>query len=171
MTRLSQFFFFKKKKKNRCDFDVPVSSHFSLHRAQMSHVKKKEISLKENQTGLLHPHFETHRGMMVKLERISGPFQAISSTVIAWNPESNCACRLKNHHPFHWNTLTLPGLSTQLLMCRRRNKLKIIGTLMEIENFRIHGQVSQDSLYWMKNHRMDLHGPGWDQQENRRTQG
>ena len=27
---------------------------------------------------LLQPHFETHRGMMVKLEMISGPFQALS---------------------------------------------------------------------------------------------
>ena len=35
----------------------------------------------------------------------------------------------------------------------------IIGTLMEIENCQILGQVSQDSPYWMKNHRMDIHGP------------
>ena len=37
-----------------------------------------------------------------------------------------------------------------------------IGTLMEIENCQMGGQVSQDSLYWMKNHRMDIHGPGGD---------
>ena len=36
----------------------------------------------------------------------------------------------------------------------------IIGTLMEIETCQIRGQVSQGSRYWMKNHRMDVHGPG-----------
>ena len=43
-----------------------------------------------------------------------------------------------------------------------------VGTLMEIENCQIRGQVSQDSPYWMKNHRMDTHGPGRDWQENKR---
>ena len=33
---------------------------------------------------------------MVKLEMISGPFQAILFTVITWKPESNCTCREKN---------------------------------------------------------------------------
>ena len=50
--------------------------------------KNKEI-FKENQTGLLQPHFKTHRCIMVKLELISGPSQEISFTVITWNPESN----------------------------------------------------------------------------------
>ena len=31
----------------------------------------------------------------------------------------------------------------------------IIGKMMEIQNCQIRGQVSQDSRYWMKNHRMD----------------
>ena len=31
--------------------------------------------------------------MTVKLEMISGTFQAILFTVITWNPESNCTCR------------------------------------------------------------------------------
>ena len=31
---------------------------------------------------------------------------------------------------------------------------------MEIENCQLHGQVSQDSLYEMKNHRMDIHRLG-----------
>ena len=39
---------------------------------------------------------------------------------------------------------------------------------MEIENCQIRGQVSQDALYWMKNHRMDILGPGGDRQENKR---
>ena len=40
MTRLSRFFFFFI---TRCHFDVPASSHFTLHRAQMSHVPKKTV--------------------------------------------------------------------------------------------------------------------------------
>ena len=56
---------------------------------------------KENQTGLLQPHFETHRGMMVMLGMISGPFQEISFDVITWNSESNCTCREKNHFLIH----------------------------------------------------------------------
>ena len=36
---------------------------------------------------------------------------------------------------------------------------KIIGTLMEIEKCQMRGQVSQDSPYFLKNHRMDVHGP------------
>ena len=55
----------------------------------------------ENQTDLLQHHNETHRGMMVMLEMISGPFHAILFTVITWNPESNCTCGEKNHVLFH----------------------------------------------------------------------
>ena len=42
-----------------------------------------------------------------------------------------------------------------------------IGTLMEIENCQMCGQVSQDSLYWLKNHWMDFHCLGGDWQENK----
>ena len=38
--------------------------------------KNQEI-FEENLSDLLQPHFETHRGVMVKLGMISGPFQAI----------------------------------------------------------------------------------------------
>ena len=38
--------------------------------------------------------------------------------------------------------------------------LKITGTLIEIVNCQIHGQVSQDSFYWAKGHLKDIHGPG-----------
>ena len=38
--------------------------------------------------------------------------------------------------------------------------LTTVGTLMEIENCQIRGQVLQGSRYWMKNHRMDIHGLG-----------
>ena len=47
------------------------------------------------------PHFKTHRVIMVKLEMISGPFQAILFTVNTWNPESNSTCREKHHFRFH----------------------------------------------------------------------
>ena len=36
----------------------------------------------------------------------------------------------------------------------------ITGTWMEIVNCQMHGQASQDSPYWMKNHRMGIRGPG-----------
>ena len=55
----------------------------------------------ENQTELLQPYFKTHRCMMVKLDMISGPFQAILFTVITWKRESNCTCREQNHSQFH----------------------------------------------------------------------
>ena len=42
----------------------------------------------------------------------------------------------------------------------RRIILKILWTLMEKENCRMHGQVSRDSLYWIRSHLMDKHGPG-----------
>ena len=105
---------------------------------------------------------------MVKLEMISGPFQAILFTVITWNPESNCTCREKNHFLFHWNTLTWQRLQIHRWMECWRNISTIIGTLMEIENCQIRGQVPQDSLYWVKNHWVDTHGPGGDWQENKR---
>ena len=62
--------------------------------------EKNKVIFKENQTDLLQPHFETHLGMMVKLGKISGPFQAILFTLITCNPESNCTCRKKNHFLF-----------------------------------------------------------------------
>ena len=62
------------------------SESIHLHRGlRQTEQKNKEI-FKENQTGLLQPHFKTHRCMMVKLKMISGPFQAILFTVITWKP-------------------------------------------------------------------------------------
>ena len=52
-----------------------------------------------NQTDLLPPHIETHRGMMVMLGMISGPCQETLFTVITWNPESNCTCRSEESFP------------------------------------------------------------------------
>ena len=63
----------------------------------------------------------------VKQKMISGPFQGTLFTVIKWNPESNCTCRLKNHSLSHWNTLSLSGLLTQI----RRDDGKIYWRLLE----------------------------------------
>ena len=85
-------------------------------------------------------------------------------------PESNRTSRLKNHSLFHCNTLTLPELPKQFWMWCRRNILTITGTLMATENCRMHGQDSRDSLYWMRNHLMDIHGPVRDWLGNKRLQ-
>ena len=63
--------------------------------------EKNKVIFEENQTGLLQPHVKTHRGMMVKPKMIFGPSQEILFTVITWNLESNCTCRLRNHSLFH----------------------------------------------------------------------
>ena len=42
---------------------------------------------------------------------------------------------------------------------------------MEIVNCQIRGPDSQDSLSWVKSHRMDIDGPRWDLRENKRPQG
>ena len=54
----------------------------------------------EEQDGSSSAHDKTHHGMMVKLKVIFGLSQEISFTVITWHPESNYACRLKNHSLF-----------------------------------------------------------------------
>ena len=45
--------------------------------------------------------------------------------------------------------------------------LTITGMLMEIVNCQIRGQALPDSLYWVKNHRMDIHVPGGYWQESK----
>ena len=42
-----------------------------------------------------------------------------------------------------------------------------IGLLMEIESCQIRGQASLGSRNWMKNHRMDIHGPGRETDKKR----
>ena len=85
--------------------------------------------------------------MMRKLNVTSGPLQENSFNVITWNPESNCACRQKNHFPFRRSTLTLPERHTHPWMYCWRRILKITGTCMEKGNCQRHGQDSQDSFY------------------------
>ena len=67
---------------------------------------EKRAIFKENQTDLLQPHIETHRGMMVIVGMISGPLQGTLFTVTALNRESNCTCGEQNHFLFHWNIST-----------------------------------------------------------------
>ena len=43
----------------------------------------------------------------------------------------------------------------------------ITGTWMEKENYRMHGQASQNASYWTKGHLMGTHGLGGDLQENK----
>ena len=45
-------------------------------------------------------------------------------------------------------------------MYRWRNVLKISGSWIEKEKYRMHGQASQDSSYETKGHLMGTHGPG-----------
>ena len=99
---------------------------------------------------------------------ISGPFQAIFFTVITCNPESNCTCRKKSHFLFRWNVSMLPEILIHHWMQCWRKTFMITETWMEIVNCQIRGPDSQDLPYWMKNHRMDIHGPGGDWQENKR---
>ena len=86
---------------------------------------------------------------------VFGLSQEILFVVVTWNPESNCTCRLQNHSLFCWKILTLPELPIQLWVWCRKNILMITGMLIEKESCWMHGQVSQDSLYWMRNHLME----------------
>ena len=89
---------------------------------------------------------------------ISGPFQAILFIVTTWNPESNCTCREKNHFIFHWNASTLPGLQIHPWMyCWRHWRLLELWWRSRIVRCmdRFH-----TIHYYVKNHRMDIHGPG-----------
>ena len=79
------------------DHDLRTST---LIRDSPDRGEEQEI-FEENPKGLLEPHDKTNRGMMVKPKAIFGLSQEISFTVITWNPESNCTCRLKNHFLFH----------------------------------------------------------------------
>ena len=95
-----------------------------------------------------------------------GRSQENSFIVITLYQESNCTCRKKKHFLFRWSTSTLPERLINPWMYWWRNILKIIGTWMEKENYRMHGQVSQGSSYWPKGHLMGTRGPGGDLQEN-----
>ena len=55
----------------------------------------------------------------VKPKAIFGLSQKISFTVITWNPESNCTCRLKDHFPIPLKTSTSPTDTTLDVMSEK----------------------------------------------------
>ena len=56
----------------------------------------------QGESDLLQPHFETHRGMMLKLEMISGQIQAILFTVTTYT-ETSLDVMLEKHIEDYWN--------------------------------------------------------------------
>ena len=94
---------------------------------------------------------------------ISRPFQGTLFTTITLNPESNCSCGEKHHSQFLGNTRKGSGLQIRHWMYCCRSLSTIIGTLMEIENCQIDGQVSSGSLFlWKKKHWMwDMWHHNW----------
>ena len=81
--------------------------------------------------------------------------------------QTNCTCREKNHFLFHCNISTWP---TEVIVgCNAGEVSTITGMLMEIESCQIRGLFSQDSPYWLKNQRMDTHGPERDWRKNKTT--
>ena len=58
---------------------------------------ENKMFFEENHKGLLQPHEKTHGEPKSYFWSISGD----SFTVITWNTESNCTCRLKNHSLTH----------------------------------------------------------------------
>ena len=72
-----------------CD-DSSVVSHRELEFCNFKFSLLKSVEFFQPD---VEPHFETHRGMIVKIGMISGPFRATLFNVITWNPESNCTCR------------------------------------------------------------------------------
>ena len=94
---------------------------------------------------------------LVKQEMFFGLFQEISFTAITWNPESNCTGREKNHFQIYRRYQNYRYIIGRIVGEKHR---RMIGTLMEIENCQIRGQVSHDSPYWTTNHGMGIHGPG-----------
>ena len=74
--------------------------------------EKNKKLFEKNQSGPLQPHVKTHRGMMVNPKNEFWS-QEISFTVITWNPESNCTCRLRNHTQFLLKNFDVTRLPTR----------------------------------------------------------
>ena len=100
--------------------------------------------------------------MIVKQEMISAPCQAIFVYRHHVEPRvklyvSRAALFLI---PLKYTDVTRATSTSLDVMLEKIST--IIGTLMEIENCHIRGEVSQGSRNWLKNHRMDIPGPGSD---------
>ena len=105
--------------------------------------------------------------MTLKSAKISGLFKVTSSIVITLELRAQLNVLEDETFPFHWNTLMLWGSThTDLDVMQEKNVLMIIGTSTEV--CQIHGQDSQNSLYWKKHLRKDVCGPGRDWQKFRR---
>ena len=115
----------------------------------------------ENQTDLLQPHFNIHRGMMVMLvvifvylRRFHLPSSRGTQSRIVRAERRIISCSTEIYRGHQNNRYILGCIAGEIST--------IVGTLMEIESCRMHGQVSQGSLYWIGNHLMDVHGPEGD---------
>ena len=75
----------------------------------------------------------------------------------------------KESFPIPLKYIDVTGATNTSLDVTLQKTSTIFGTLLEIENCQIRGQVSQVSPYSKKNHKMDFHGPGRDWKENKRT--
>ena len=102
---------------------------------------------------------------------IFGLCQETSYTAITLNPESNFTRREKNHSFFHWNTLKSPQLQERIWMLCKNAASMTIGIPIDQEIRPILGQVSLSLLYWKRNLRTDICGPGGDWQNGRRHPG
>ena len=90
--------------------------------------------------------------MVVKTEMISGRFQTI---LFAQTVRAERSVIPNSTHFLDVTRATSTSLDVML------EKIStIIGTLMEIENCQIRGQVSHGAPHWMKNLQMVLHDPG-----------
>ena len=73
-----------------------------------------------------------------------GLSQEISFTVITWNSESNCTCRLNNSFPIALKYIDVTRTTDTTLDVMLDKILTITGMLMDIVNCQIRGLVSPD---------------------------
>ena len=99
---------------------------------------------------------------------IIGPCQDTSYTAITLNPESNFTRREKNHSQFHWNTLIYPDYKNEFRLFSKSVASMTIGISMDQEICLILGQVSLSLLYWKRNLKTYICGPGGDWQNGKR---
>ena len=100
--------------------------------------------------------------MMVTLEMIFGPLQAMLFTVIHVEHSLKLYVPREASFTIPLKYIDVTRATNTSLDVMLEKTSTIIGTLMEIENCQMRGQVPQESLYWMKNHRMNIPGPGGD---------
>ena len=97
--------------------------------------EKNEVIFKETQKGLLQHHVKTHHGMMVKPKMMFGLFHEISLT----------ACRLEESFPIPLKYIAVTRTTDTTLDVMSYKHFE------DYRNVDGDGQVSQDSLFWVKN--------------------